>query len=117
MPAATALERNDIACSTRDRMIGASHRIAEPAGEARTDYAIFSGIAAHMGAEEAFTEGRDEEQWLRHLYTVALQRVAELDMELPISTPSGVPAWRCCRNPPIRSRCCTIFAPIRWPKC
>jgi biotin/methionine sulfoxide reductase len=44
------------------------HRIAEPAGEARDDYAIFSGLAARLGVEAAFTEGRSPRQWLEHLY-------------------------------------------------
>ena len=83
LPCATALERNDIACSTRDRMIAASHRIAEPPGDARTDYAIFSELAYRLGVKESFTEGRDEEAWLRHLYSIARQRVAAIDLELP----------------------------------
>lgn len=83
LPCATALERNDIACSTRDRMIAASHKIAEPPALVRTDYEIFSGIAARLGIGDAFTEGRNEEEWLRYLYSVAQQRVAEIDLQLP----------------------------------
>ena len=39
-----------------------------PVGEARDDYDIFSGLAKRMGLEEAFTENRSANQWLRHLY-------------------------------------------------
>jgi biotin/methionine sulfoxide reductase len=83
LPCATALERNDIACSTRDRMIGASHKISEPPNGVKTDYEIFSGIAERLGVGDAFTEGRNEEEWLRYLYSIAQQRVAEIDLQLP----------------------------------
>ncbi|WP_201838480.1 molybdopterin dinucleotide binding domain-containing protein [Microvirga zambiensis] len=61
----------------------ASHRLAEPAGEARDDFTIFSALASRLGAEEAFTEGRNEESWLRHLYGLARQRIAAADMDIP----------------------------------
>jgi biotin/methionine sulfoxide reductase len=83
LPVTTQLERNDIVCANRDRMLAASHRLAEPAGEARDDFVIFSRLAARLGAGEAFTEGRDEESWLRHLYGLARQRIAASDMEIP----------------------------------
>jgi biotin/methionine sulfoxide reductase len=77
------MERNDIASSARDRMIAACHPISAPIGEARSDYEIFADLAGLLGARETFTEGRDEEGWIRHFYTVARQRVAEYGMELP----------------------------------
>ncbi|MDU0339214.1 molybdopterin guanine dinucleotide-containing S/N-oxide reductase [Bosea rubneri] len=83
LPASTAMERNDIASSSRDRMIAACHPISEPIGESRSDYEIFADLAGLLGARETFTEGRDEEGWIRHFYTVARQRVAEYGMELP----------------------------------
>ena len=75
-PATTALERNDIAYSSYDRFISPSHAVARPHAEARDDYAIFAGLAERLGAGEKFTEGRDPEGWLRHLYARG-QRVAE----------------------------------------
>jgi biotin/methionine sulfoxide reductase len=83
LPVTTALERNDIAASSRDRFIAASHRVAEPAGEARDDFAALSGIAGRLGIAEEFTDGRDEESWLRHLYTLARQRAAEAGHAIP----------------------------------
>ena len=83
LPASTAMERNDIASSARDRMIAACHPISPPIGEARSDYEIFADLSERLGTREAFTEGRDEEGWIRHFYTVARQRVAEHGMELP----------------------------------
>jgi len=82
-PITTALERDDIAASSRDRFIAASHRVAEPAGAARDDFAVFAGLAERMGAKDAFTGGLDEEGWLRQLYALARQRAAELSHDLP----------------------------------
>jgi biotin/methionine sulfoxide reductase len=39
-----------------------------PVGASRNDYDIFAGLADRLGAGEAFTEGRGEMDWLRHLY-------------------------------------------------
>src|SRR5690606_8821898 len=51
-----------------DPLMIAMHKMAEPYGEARDDYTIFASLAERLGCGEAFTEGRDEEGWLRHLY-------------------------------------------------
>ena len=37
-------------------------------GEARNDFDIFSALAQRLGYAEAYTQGRDEQAWLRHLY-------------------------------------------------
>jgi len=67
-PVTTTLERNDIGASSRDRFVFAMQQAIAPVGEARDDYAIFRALAARLGHEEAFTEGRDQAQWLRHVY-------------------------------------------------
>lgn len=41
-----------------------------PQFESKGIYEICSEIAERMGVGEAFTEGRDQEGWLRHLYTL-----------------------------------------------
>ena len=68
LPCTTTLERDDIGGAANDPLLVAMQRVAPPFGESRDDYAIFSGLARRLGAEEAFTEGRDVEAWLRHLY-------------------------------------------------
>jgi biotin/methionine sulfoxide reductase len=83
LPVTTQLERNDIACSGRDRFVSPSHRIFEPMGESRSDYDIFTLLSRQMGVEFEFTDGRDEEDWLRHLYGTAVARVAEAGLTLP----------------------------------
>jgi biotin/methionine sulfoxide reductase len=77
LPVTMTLEREDIGGNTNDPLLVAMHRIAEPYGEARDDFAIFSDLAERLGRGDAFTEGRDVRQWLAYLYQrvqVGLQR-------------------------------------------
>ncbi len=83
LPATTTLERNDIGSSSRDRFILAMEKAVDPVGGARNDFDIFSDLAERLGFKESFTEGRDEQDWLRHLYDVARQQSARNKVELP----------------------------------
>lgn len=83
LPATSTLERNDIGASSRDRYIMAMHQAIDPVGKARNDFDIFAGLASRLGFAEAFTEGRDEAGWLRHLYDVSRQQAARAEVELP----------------------------------
>ena len=58
-PAATALERNDVAAGWADSWISAMHQAVEPPGEVRTDYETLCALAERLGVLEAFSEGRD----------------------------------------------------------
>ncbi|PKH05407.1 DmsA/YnfE/YnfF family dimethyl sulfoxide reductase [Moritella sp. Urea-trap-13] len=51
----------------------------EPQFESRSIYDICSGLAKRLGVEAEFTEGRDQDGWLRHLYA----QTRELDPTLP----------------------------------
>ena len=83
LPATTTLERNDIGANSRDRYIMAMQQAIDPVGEARHDFDIFGALASRLGIEAQFTEGRNEEQWLRHLYDVSRQQAARRQVELP----------------------------------
>ena len=65
------------------RYLFASRRVVEPYREARDDFAIFRGIARELGVESEYTEDRDVEEWLRHLYDVTRQRASERAVEMP----------------------------------
>ncbi|WP_428485631.1 molybdopterin-dependent oxidoreductase [Rhodopila sp.] len=67
-PATITLERADIGAAGNDPLMVAMHPVAQPYGEARDDYTIFSGLATRLGREAEFTEGRSADAWLRHLY-------------------------------------------------
>lgn len=68
LPATTSVERCDIGGTSRDRHVFYMPQLIEPVGEARNDHDIFKGLARRLGIEGTFAEGRDEEQWLRHLW-------------------------------------------------
>jgi biotin/methionine sulfoxide reductase len=81
-PATTTLERNDIAAST-DRYMFAMHKAIEPVGGARNDFDIFADLAGRLGFRDAFTEGRNEIEWLRHLYEAARQQASRHNIVRP----------------------------------
>ncbi|MFC5357663.1 molybdopterin guanine dinucleotide-containing S/N-oxide reductase [Azospirillum himalayense] len=83
LPATTAMERTDISYATLEGMLVASTPVIEPVGEALDDHEIFRRIAAHSGCEEAFTEGRSADDWLRHLYDVMRRSWSAEGVELP----------------------------------
>lgn len=68
LPASTSIERNDLAGNRRSDRVVAMKRAIAPLGEARSDFDIFAALAARLGVGDAFTEGRDEMRWVRHLY-------------------------------------------------
>ncbi|MBC9208035.1 molybdopterin guanine dinucleotide-containing S/N-oxide reductase [Roseomonas aerophila] len=77
LPCTMTLEREDIAAATTDPLMVAMHPVSAPYGEARDDYSIFAALAARLGKEDAFTEGRDARGWLRHLYEITRVSMAE----------------------------------------
>ncbi|MEM8755234.1 MAG: molybdopterin-dependent oxidoreductase, partial [Pseudomonadota bacterium] len=83
LPCATHLERGDLSASARDPYLIATEKAAEAPAGVRTDHAIFSGIARRLGFEDAFTEGRSEEEWLRWIYDMTRQRAGEAGIETP----------------------------------
>ena len=68
LPCTITLEREDIGGSSQDPLLVPMHPAAEPIGEARDDYDIFSDLAEKLGSKDAFTEGRSSREWLEHLY-------------------------------------------------
>ena len=83
LPCTTPLERADIALTPKDPFQMAMDPAIEPVGEARSDHDILRGIAAEMGVEAAFTEGRSPEEWQRWLYDVSRQQAARAGVEMP----------------------------------
>lgn len=81
-PANTFVERNDIVCG-KDCYVLPSRQAHPPYEQSRTDYEIFSALAARLGAEAAFTENRTEMQWLEHIYTTSRANAKAAGVELP----------------------------------
>jgi biotin/methionine sulfoxide reductase len=74
IPSTMTLERNDMGGSHNDKYLAAMHKAAEPFGQSRADYDSFSDLAHALGIGERFTRGRDEMEWLRHLYETWRER-------------------------------------------
>jgi biotin/methionine sulfoxide reductase len=81
LPTTTPLERNDIAFGEGHFM--ANKRAIAPVGQSRTDYEIFADLADKVGLRDAFTEGRDEMQWLNVIYSAIKDQAARTNIELP----------------------------------
>jgi biotin/methionine sulfoxide reductase len=83
LPCTTTLERNDIGASGSDRFWFVMQKAIEPVGQARSEYDIYSDMAERLGFREAFTEGRSEMEWLRHIYAQASSQAAEKGLSVP----------------------------------
>ncbi len=82
-PITTSLERNDLALSRFDHYVSPMPQALPRYAESRDDYDVFSALAARLGCAEAFTEGRDEMAWVRHIYAVSAGRAAAAGVTLP----------------------------------
>lgn len=83
LPATTAYERNDIEMGGdySSRYVFPMHKVVDPIGESRNDFDICTDIADRLGYKSAYTEDRNEMQWLKSMYQGVLtgaraQRVA-----------------------------------------
>ena len=78
LPAATTFERNDIdqwGGVESIRGIVAQKKIIDPLYESRSDYDIFRMLAAQIGKEAEFTEGKESElDWICSFYEEAANR-------------------------------------------
>ena len=83
LPASTTLERNDVGGSSRDPFVFAMHRAISPVGEAKSDFEIFSALAARLGYEKSYTEGRDEMAWCRSIYDRMRSAATQKKIALP----------------------------------
>lgn len=68
LPTTSALERDDFMINRRDTALLYMSAAIPRYAEARDDYDICAGLAARMGVEQAFTEGRSSGEWLDWLW-------------------------------------------------
>ena len=83
IPSTISLERNDIGGSQYDAYLAAMQQAMPPFAQARNDYDTFSDLAFALGIGEEFTEGRDEDGWLRHIYMLWQRRAERLGHRMP----------------------------------
>ena len=82
-PITTSLERNDVSFNTFDMYVTPMPQAVPAFAQSRNDYDVFSALARRLGIEEAFTEGRSEMEWVRHIYDVSTASAAAHGIELP----------------------------------
>lgn len=83
LPATTALERNDIGGSSRDRYILAMHQAISPLYQARDDFQIFSELSKRLGYQQRFTDGLSEKGWIRKIYADCVHQHDAAGIALP----------------------------------
>jgi biotin/methionine sulfoxide reductase len=83
LPCTMTLEREDIGAGPTEPLMIAMHKVADPYGEARDDYAIFTGLAERLGTAQGFTEGRSAREWLKHLYGPTRKALADRGLPAP----------------------------------
>ncbi len=82
-PASTPLEREDIMINRRDSTLLFMSQLFEPFGQSKSDFEIFSLLAKELGFEEEFAEGRDQDNWLRKIWTDCQRLATSEGFELP----------------------------------
>lgn len=83
LPVAAAGERCDFGGGKTDNVLAPMPKLTDPPGAARTEFSIFADLAERLGAREAFTEGLDEEGWLRRLWAETRESGAAAGFDLP----------------------------------
>ena len=68
LPVAAAQERMDFGAGQTDNILVPMHKAVDPPGQVRQEYDIHSDLAQRLDTYDAFTEGRDAEGWLRHIW-------------------------------------------------
>lgn len=104
LPATTSYERNDLEMGGdySQLYVFPMHQCVPPQHESRSDFDIFSAMAAVLGVQEAFTEGKDETQWLKGMYDDMKNQARAAGWRCRRSTCSGNPTTTCasrCRRP------------------
>ena len=94
LPDLTAAEQPDFAingsCGNMGYTIFCDTAIA-PLYECRSVYDMCTEVAKRLGVEQAFTEGRDQEAWLRHIYAESQQLNPILqDLDFDIFRQQGI---------------------------
>ena len=82
-PCTTPLEREDFAGGSMDHWLTPMCRALEPYAQARDDYAVFAELAQRLGFGPKFSEGRNAQEWVEHLWNVTRANAAASGIVLP----------------------------------
>ena len=81
LPDCTASEQMDFALDAyvaNMNYVIFADQVIQPSFECRNIYQMLSGLAEKLGVKEQFTEGRTQEEWLRHIYAQSREALPEL---------------------------------------
>ena len=67
----------DASCGNMSYVIF-NDQVIKPRFECKTIYEMTSELAKRLGVEQQFTEGRTQEEWMRHLYAQSREAIPEL---------------------------------------
>jgi biotin/methionine sulfoxide reductase len=82
-PATLSAEREDIGAASNDPLLIPMQKLAEPFGEARSDFEIFDALAARLGCGAHYSEGLDSRGWLQRIYQRTREGLAKLGLPAP----------------------------------
>lgn len=83
LPATMTVERDDFGSGRNDPVFMPMPALTVPAGEAKDDYQIFVELEKRLDLDNAFSEGRTVQEWLRHLYDGWQERLAAMGHAVP----------------------------------
>ncbi|NDJ58030.1 trimethylamine-N-oxide reductase TorA [Enterobacteriaceae bacterium 4M9] len=85
LPATTSYERNDLEMGGdySQLYVFPMHQCVTPQHESRNDFDIFAGLAEKLGVLDAFTDGKDEMQWLKGMYDDMKAQARDARVALP----------------------------------
>lgn len=83
LPVAAAQERTDFGAGKSDNALVPMPKLVEPCGDAREEYDIYSALSALLGTQDAFTEGKTGDDWIREIWQVTRTRARAGGYDLP----------------------------------
>jgi biotin/methionine sulfoxide reductase len=79
----TSIERNDFSAGPTDCFLTPMRKAVEPYEQSRSDFEIFSGLAARFGVASEFTHDRDDMGLIEKMYMETRESAAEAGVTLP----------------------------------
>lgn len=83
LPVTSAQERRDIGGGQSDNALIPMQALIEPQGQSRNEYDIYTDLAKRLGIDQAFTEGRSDEDWLKLMWQQTKDAAKAHDLTLP----------------------------------
>lgn len=83
LPIAAPHERLDFGAGKSDNALVPMPALTKPAGEAKTEYDIYSDLSELLGNRDDFTEGRSGTDWVKHIWQITQKNGNAHGIELP----------------------------------